>query len=107
MVGQHYSLPREGTINSFFRLSSHFFPSSQPLLYTSYIILLYSLITFHFAFSVSVARLIPKEKKKGGEKKRKEGKKAAPRNIYRIVHFADDMRFGIGKSMVFECAMWV
>lgn len=50
---KHYSLPREGTINPFFRLSSHFFSSNfQPPLYTSYIILLYSLITLtlHFQF---------------------------------------------------------
>lgn len=46
-------------------------------------------------------------KKKGGKKRKSKGKKAAPRNIYRVAHFAEEMRFGMGKSMVFECAKWV
>lgn len=42
-------------------------------------------------------------------KKKKEGrgKKTAPRNIYRIIHFAEERRFGIRKSTGFECAKWV
>jgi len=68
-------LPREGTLNPCFRLFSHFFPSSQPPLYTSYITI-FSYI-FDFAFSVSVAQVTNSKRKKKEKEKRKKGKKAA------------------------------
>lgn len=48
-----------------------------------------------------------RERKKEKKKKGKKGKKAAPTTIYRIVHLAEAMGFGIGNSLVCKCAAWV
>lgn len=89
-------------INSFFTL----LPFLSQLPATSIYIIYYITIFFYnfdFAFSVSVAQVINskrrKNKRRVEKKKRKEGKNPVPRNIYRIVHLAEEMGFDIGKSM--------